>query len=75
MRRWKQVLFGGVILGWVFTLGIIDLWAGQTEQIEKDLTQKKKDLKDIKKEISLTKEKEKEIRGKRILHPRKPQYH
>src|SRR4030043_712742 len=64
MRRWKQVLFGGAILGWVFTLGIIDLWAGKTDQIKKDLTQKKKVLKDIKKELSLTKEKEKEIRGK-----------
>ncbi len=64
MRRWKQVLFGGVIVGLVFTIVIIDLWAGQTDQIEKDLTQKKKDLKDIRKELSLTKEKEKEIRGK-----------
>jgi septal ring factor EnvC (AmiA/AmiB activator) len=64
MRRWRWVLFLGVILGWFFTMGAIDLWAGRPEQIEKDITQKKKDLKDIKKELSLTREKEKEIRGK-----------
>jgi septal ring factor EnvC (AmiA/AmiB activator) len=64
MRRWKQVLFGSVIMGWIFTLGTVDLWAVGTDQIERDLTQKKKDLKDIKKELSLTKEKEKKIQGK-----------
>jgi septal ring factor EnvC (AmiA/AmiB activator) len=64
MERWKQIFFGGMIVGWVFTFGIFDLWAGRTDQIEKDLTQKKKDLKEIKKELSLTKEKEKEIQGK-----------
>ena len=37
------------------------LRAAPTEGIEKDLTQKKKDLKDIKKELTLTKEKQKKI--------------
>jgi septal ring factor EnvC (AmiA/AmiB activator) len=48
----------------MFALGTSDSGAIQTDQIEEDITQKKKDLKEIKKEISETKEKEKEIRGK-----------
>jgi hypothetical protein len=50
-------------MGWVFACVTSDLWAARADQIEKDITQKKKDLKDIKKEISVTKDKEKEIRG------------
>jgi septal ring factor EnvC (AmiA/AmiB activator) len=64
MRRWKQVLAGSVIIGWIFTLGTIALWATGNDQIEKDLTEKKKHLKDVKKELSLTKKKEKKIQGK-----------
>jgi septal ring factor EnvC (AmiA/AmiB activator) len=64
MRRWKWVLFGWVFMGWIFTLEASDLWAVRTHPIERALTQKKKDLKEIKKELSRTKEKEKEIRGK-----------
>lgn len=52
------------MMGWIYPLGVTDLWAGRSDQIEKDLTQKKRDLKDIKKEIFLKKEKEKKIRGK-----------
>ncbi len=61
-RRWRWV--GCFLIGWLFTFGIPDLWAARTDQIDKDITQKKKDLKDIKKQINLTKEKEKEVRGK-----------
>jgi len=64
MRRWKQVLAGSVIIGWIFTLGITALWAAGNDQIEKDLTEKKKHLKDVRKELSLTKKKEKKIQGK-----------
>jgi septal ring factor EnvC (AmiA/AmiB activator) len=64
MRRWKQVLAGSVIIGWIFTLGTIALLAAGNDQIEKDLTEKKKHLKDVKKELSLTKKKEKKIQGK-----------
>jgi len=64
MRRWKQVLVGSVIIGWIFTVGTTALWAAGNDQIEKDLTEKKKHLKDVKKELSLTKKKEKKIQGK-----------
>ncbi len=57
------------MIGFFFAAGIIPfaphpLWSAPTEGIEKDLTQKKKDLKDVKKELTLTKEKEKKIQGK-----------
>jgi septal ring factor EnvC (AmiA/AmiB activator) len=64
MRRWKQVLVGSVLIGWIFTLGTAALWAAGNDQIEKDLTEKKKHLKDVRKELSLTKKKEKKIQGK-----------
>jgi len=64
MRRWKQVLVGSIIIGWIFTVGTTALWAAGNDQIEKDLTEKKKHLKDVKKELSLTKKKEKKIQGK-----------
>ena len=64
MRRWKGLLFGGILLGWLVAGGHADLQVGRTEPLERDLTQKKKDLREIKKELSQTKEKEKEIRGK-----------
>ena len=63
-RRWLWGLLGSFLMGWLFTLGTPDLWATPTDQLDKDITEKKKDLKDIKKEINLTKEKEKRIRGK-----------
>lgn len=58
-------------MGWIFLIWILsqeppELWASQTDQIEKNLTQKKKVLKDIKKQLSLTKEKEREIQGKEV---------
>jgi len=63
-RRWIEVWIGCLLIGWMFSFGTPDLWAVRTDQIEKDITQKKENLKDIKKEISVTKKKEKEIRGK-----------
>ncbi len=50
-------------MAWMIHFGPNHLWAAPTDLIEKDLTQKKKDLKDIKKKLSLTKEKEKKIQG------------
>lgn len=64
MRSWKWILIGFFFMGWMIHFGPNDLWAARTDLIEKDLTQKKKDLKNIKKEISLTKEKGKKIQGK-----------
>ncbi len=51
-------------MGWVFPSWVSPLWALRPDQIEKDLTQKKRDLKDIRKELSTTKEKEKKIQKK-----------
>jgi septal ring factor EnvC (AmiA/AmiB activator) len=64
MRSWKCVLIGFFFMAWMIHFGPHHLWAAPTDLIEKDLTQKKKDLKDIKKKLSLTKEKEKKIQGK-----------
>lgn len=63
MKRWKWGWMGWLLLGIFFNPWESFLWAGRTDPVEKDITQKKKDLKNIKKEITLTKEKEKEIRG------------
>jgi septal ring factor EnvC (AmiA/AmiB activator) len=51
------------LAGSVFAPGVNSLGAERTDSIERDLTQKRKDLKDIKKELTLKKEKEREIRG------------
>ncbi len=59
-RRWVWIL----LIGWIFVYEPSDLRAGRTDQIDKDITQKRQDLKDIKKEINLTKKKEKAVRGK-----------
>jgi len=64
MRRGKEVLIIGMVLGVILFPESSVLRAGSKEQIEKDITQKAKDLREIKKEISLTKEKEKDVRGK-----------
>ncbi len=57
------MLIGFFFMAWMIHFGPHHLWAAPTDLIEKDLTQKKKDLKDIKKKLSLTKEKEKKIQG------------
>jgi septal ring factor EnvC (AmiA/AmiB activator) len=59
-KRWVGV--GGFLIGWMILFGT--LWAAPADQIDKDITQKRSDLKDIKKEINLTKAKEKKVRGK-----------
>jgi septal ring factor EnvC (AmiA/AmiB activator) len=58
----KWIGMGGFLIGWMIFFGT--LWSAPADQIDKDITQKRKDLKDIKKEINLTKEKEKKVRGK-----------
>ncbi len=64
VKSWKWGLIGWLSMGSIlFAPGLHPLRADRTDPVEKDLTQKKKNLKDIKKEITLTKEKEKEIRG------------
>jgi len=59
-KRW--IGMGGFLIGWMIFFG--PLWAVPADQIDKDITQKRRDLKDIKKEINLTKAKEKKVRGK-----------
>jgi septal ring factor EnvC (AmiA/AmiB activator) len=59
-KKWMGI--GGFLIGWTISFGA--LWAAPADQIDKDITQKKRDLKDLKKEINLTKEKEKRARGK-----------
>ncbi|OGP91268.1 MAG: hypothetical protein A2156_05700 [Deltaproteobacteria bacterium RBG_16_48_10] len=63
MKRWKWGLIGLLLLGLFLNPWRTLLWAGRTDSAEKDITRKRKDLKDIKKEITIKKEKEKEIRG------------
>lgn len=63
-RKWKWILIGWVFLRLIFNFGTVDLWAAQTDRIERDLSQKKKELKKIKKELYQKKVKEKEIRRK-----------
>jgi len=64
IRRWKWILIGGIIFVWIFTRGDEGICASTTHPAEKGLTQEKKVLRDIRKQLSLTKEKEKEIEGK-----------
>ena len=59
-KRW--IGMEGFLIGWMIFFG--PLWAVPADQIDKDITQKRRDLKDIKKEINLTKAKEKKVRGK-----------
>ena len=63
-RKWKWILIGWALLRLVFYFGTGDLWAAQTDRIERDLSQKKKDLKKIRKELYQKKVGEKEIRRK-----------
>ena len=51
-----------VLIGWGLTLGVPDAWPGPTERLDKNLIQKRNDLKKIRKDLTLTKEKEKEVR-------------
>ncbi|HXX34832.1 MAG TPA: peptidoglycan DD-metalloendopeptidase family protein [Thermodesulfobacteriota bacterium] len=60
----KWIWIGCFLTGWMFFFGTPQPRAAQTDQIDKAITEKKKDLKSIKKEINLTKEKEKRARGK-----------
>ncbi len=63
MKDWKGVWIVWFLLGCIFAPEPSFLWAARTDSIEKDITQKKKSLKDLRKELTLTKEKEKEARG------------
>jgi septal ring factor EnvC (AmiA/AmiB activator) len=64
MKHWTLLLIGWVLLGWGFPTGPTSLWAARSEQIEKDLTQKRRDLKEIRKELTTTRKKEKKIQKK-----------
>lgn len=63
MYRWLSFLWIGILAWSLLLIGSSIPWATQKEKIEKEIIQKKKDLKDIRKEISETREKERQIRG------------
>jgi murein hydrolase activator len=66
--RWATLLLltlgGWALLQDAFHAGMAELQAGPPEQIEKEIRQKRKSLKQIRRELSATREKEKEIKGK-----------
>jgi len=66
MRNIKWISSFWIFVGCAFFSWAAECWAVQRDQIDKDLTQKKEDLKDIKKELFLTKIKEKRIEGKEV---------
>ncbi|OGP62266.1 MAG: hypothetical protein A2170_08660 [Deltaproteobacteria bacterium RBG_13_53_10] len=63
MKKWKSLLILGTV-GWLVSSNAAPVWAARADQIEKDLSQKKRDLGEVRKELSRTKEKEKKIQGK-----------
>jgi len=64
MKGWRRVLLGTLVTGCLAASGSVALWAGPTGSPDKNLSQKRKDLNEIRRELSQKKEKEKEIRGK-----------
>jgi len=63
VRAFKWGLIVWLWLGSILAPGDAPFCAERTDSVERNLTQKRKDLKDIKKELTLTKEKERAIRG------------
>jgi len=63
MNQFIKILIFGIISCLILFPEFSNLYADRREQIEKDIIQKKQDLKDIKKEISIVKEKERRILG------------
>ena len=63
MKQRMQVWVGSVIIAGIVAFSGGMGQAAATHPVEKDLNQKRKDLKDIRKELSLTKEREKKIKG------------
>ncbi len=62
-KTFKWVLIGLFLAGSIFASGNVVFCAERTDSIERDLKQKRRDLRDVRKELTLTKEKEKAIRG------------
>jgi septal ring factor EnvC (AmiA/AmiB activator) len=63
-KRWGWMLIGWTLLSLIFNFGAGDLWAAQTDQIERDLSRKKRELRKINKELHQKKVKEKEMQKK-----------
>jgi len=64
MKKKRWIFCGEIILSWLFIFGLGVFWIIRAEPMDKDIIKKRKELKDIKKEITITKEKEKIILGK-----------
>lgn len=62
----KKIFISGVVWGLLLLLVLPSFSSSRKEQIDKDLSQKKKALGTIKKEIAETREKEKQIRGQEV---------
>lgn len=63
VKCWGNLLWRGFLIWNILFMNVPSSYATQKERIEKEITQKKKDLKEIRKEISETREKERQIRG------------
>lgn len=64
MRGHRPLVLIGIFFVGLAAAQTAAVWPARAESVDKDLSQKRKDLKEIKKEILLKREKEKEIRGK-----------
>lgn len=69
MRKQIAAALLWIMAGWFFAHGsgldeVPQLWARGSDRIEKELREKRKNLKEVDRQLSLTRKKEKEIRGK-----------
>lgn len=64
MERKDYIFFRMLILFCIFIFGSGNFWICRAEAVDKEIVKKQKELKEIKKEISITREKQKLILGK-----------
>lgn len=64
MRRGGKLSVFTMVAGAILLMTLSSVEGSRKDQLEKDITEKKKSLSNLRKEISVTRKKEKEIRGK-----------